>query len=460
MSQPSGRLPLSLKLGYGVADVGLNIYFATTGLLLVPFLLTVLGISPAVAGWVMLCPKLWDVVSDPLMGTISDRTRTSWGRRRPYLLAGSLLFPASFVFLFSVPAFAEPGPAAAYVAAFFVISATCFTIFQVPYGSMTAEMTPDYHERTSVTAFRQVFASLGLIAAGSLGPALVAAGGGGRGGYRLMALVLGLISLATLFTCFVATAGAPRREAPAVQTSFWQQFALCRRNRPFVILASTYMVQTLAIAGLMSMIGLVSIYIIRADQPEAATATITASLLVCAMGAMPFWTFLSRRIGKQRAYTVGSVWFAGAVAMFFWVGEGDLGLAVVLAAAAGVGMTSFQLFPWSMLPDTIDHDAASSGERREGIYNGFWTAAQKISLAVGPWLLLLILSVLGFKESTGGTAVVQPEGALLGLRLCFSLVPAAIFLSALAVLRFYSLPSGQGTDSTVSPTNRSPHPGP
>ena len=157
------KLSFGLKFGYGIGDIGSNIFIVTSGLFLLFYLTNILGINPALAGIVLLFPKLWDVISDPLMGAISDITNTRIGRRRPYLLAASIPFGIIFFLMFLTPHFNSEVIKALYVGLMFTLGCTVFTVFNVPYSSMVAEMSDDYNERMSVTSFRMIGSSVGVL---------------------------------------------------------------------------------------------------------------------------------------------------------------------------------------------------------------------------------------------------------------------------------------------------------
>ncbi|MBU2648944.1 MFS transporter, partial [bacterium] len=189
------RLPLLTKIGYGLGDVGSNFFIVTTGMFLLFFLTNILGVEPAIAGLALLFPKLWDVVSDPIMGAISDATRSTMGRRRPYLLYGAVPFGGSLFFLFLAPHYQSGTARAIHVGIVFAIACTTFTVINVPYSSMVAEMSDNYNERMSITSFRMAFASIGALMAGGLAMPLVNLGGGGESGFRLMSLVFGVMMI-------------------------------------------------------------------------------------------------------------------------------------------------------------------------------------------------------------------------------------------------------------------------
>jgi Na+/melibiose symporter-like transporter len=173
-------------LGFAIGSLGTGIYSITPSVLLLYFMTDTLGVSPSLAALAVALPKFWDVLTDPVMGVISDNTRTRWGRRRPYLLAGAISMSLSFVFLFSVPEFSTPTGSFAYVLVVYVVSATAYTIFAVPYISMPAEMSADPHERTVIMSYRMFFAMCGLLLGSVAAPLLVEWYGGGRQGYASM----------------------------------------------------------------------------------------------------------------------------------------------------------------------------------------------------------------------------------------------------------------------------------
>ena len=227
------KLSFGLKFGYGIGDVGSNIFIVTSGLFLLFYLTNILGINPALAGLVLLFPKLWDVISDPLMGAISDITNTRIGRRRPYLLAASVPFGIIFFLMFLTPHFSSEVIKALYVGLMYTLGCTVFTVFNVPYSSMVAEMSDDYNERMSVTSFRMIGSSVGVLLAGGLAMPLVDIGNDGEVGFRFMGIVLGI--LITLF-CLISFFGTRKAKTlPVVESRppIREQVKIAFKNTPF-----------------------------------------------------------------------------------------------------------------------------------------------------------------------------------------------------------------------------------
>jgi len=283
----STKLPFSLKLGYGVGDVGCNIFIVTTGMFLLFFLTDVLGVEPALAGLALLFPKLWDVISDPLMGGISDMTRSRIGRRRPYLIYSSIPFGIAFFILFLAPHYESEVVRAVHVGLFFALGCTVFTVYNVPYSSMVAEMTDDYNERMSVTSFRMIGSSIGVLLAGGLAMALVEMGGGGESGFRFLGIVFGVMIAIFCLAGAWGTRKARFLDVTDQKPAFREQVKVAFANRPFKVLMLMYLIQSIAIGVLMAG----QIYYVKyvMKMPESYVGMISGVLFITAIVFIPFW---------------------------------------------------------------------------------------------------------------------------------------------------------------------------
>ena len=441
---PTGdALPTGVMVGYGLGSLGTGIYSTVPGLLLLYYMTDTLGIDADLAGLAVFLPKLWDVVTDPAMGHISDRTRSRWGRRRPYLLAGGLALPLCFGLLFSAPAALVGDGAFTYTLAMYALCATAFTVFSVPYVAMPAEMSADYHATTRLIAYRMAFMTAGILLAGAGAPLLVKQGGGGREGYLLMSWVIAAACLVGLLGAFFGTRRAPfTREAEGAPIPVAEQLRLTARNRPFRVLIAAYFLQLGAVGCLLAMVPYFAKYVVGGGED-----TVTV-LFVCLVGpaivTMPFWLWVSRRLGKERAYLLALVAFALAALGLWWTPGAGLAPAAACVAAMGVAYAATQLFPFSMLPDIQRAEAASSGLRREGVLSGIWMAVDKGGLAFGALLAGKVLGGSGFVTSAAAAGVVteQPASALLGIVLAMSLIPAALSLLSALLMRRYDLGAG------------------
>lgn len=426
------KLSLGLKLGYGIGDIGCNIFIVATGMFLLFFLTNVMGIEPAIAGLVLLFPKIWDVISDPIMGGISDATRSRMGRRRPYLLYSSIPFGVVFFLMFVAPDSGSAAGNALQVGLLFALGCTMFTIYNVPYSAMVAEMTDDYNERMAVTSFRMVGSSIGVLLTGGLAMPLVSMGGGGAAGFRFMGAVFGFLIVCFCLASWWGTRKANSMDVAETKTAFIEQIKIAARNTPFKMLMLMYAIQSLAIGILMAG----QIYFVKyvMKMPETYVGIISAILFITAIAFIPVWVKIGVKIGKIRAYSIG-VGILTVMLLSMLLTSASQPLVFYLQMfLLGIGFSSFQLFPFSMLPDTIEFDEMQSGMRREGIFSGVWASGQKTAYAVGP-------SIVGFTLSLSGFAAdgLQPETVVTGIRIVFCVVTALLMVLSLIPFFKYDL---------------------
>ncbi|TFV66411.1 UNVERIFIED_ORG: MFS transporter [Bacillus sp. AZ43] len=432
---PAPRLTRGTHLGYAAGSIGTAAFGTVPGLLLLYYLTDVLGVAAAVAGLVVFAPKAWDVLLNPWIGSRSDRTESRWGPRRPWMLAGGLALPPLFVLVFAGPG-APPALAATWVAVTFLLAATAYGCFQVPYVAQPAEITDDPGERATLMSWRVAALALGILLAGAGAPAVVDAVGEDRGGYLAMAVfVAALLALGMLGavhgTRRASTLTRVRSEGRLLAT-----LKLAWASRPFRVLLVGFVVQALGIGVMLAGVP----YYSRQVLDDAAAGTLLfAALVGPAILVMPLWLRVSRRLGKRTGLLASSALFAVAAGLLAVVPAGGTGAAVALVVLVGVGYAGMQMFPLAMLPDVIAADESASEERRAGVFTGVWTAAETLGLAVGPGLLGLLLSVAGYVSSTGDEVVAQSDGAVLAVRLGFSVVPALFVLLSLPVLARYRL---------------------
>lgn len=426
------RLPFGIKLSFGIGDIASNFFIVTTGMYLLYFLTNVIGVDPGLAGVMLLIPKLWDVILDPIMGAISDVTRSRFGRRRPYLLYGAIPFGLTFFVIFIAPGWQTEFANSLHVAILFFLGCTAFAVINVPYASMVPEMSDDYNERISIVSFRMFFASVGALLAGGLAMPLVKAGGGGAAGFRLMGGIFGLVMVITLLVCFFGTRKAPslppKKEMPPIR----EQIRIAAKNFPFAMLMMSYFFQALAIGVMMA--GFIYYVKYAMNLPETAMNIAFPIFLVTGILCIPVWLAVGKRLGKIRSYRIGLVFFTVMMGSLFFTTPSLLWLFYVQIFLAGIGFSSFQLFPFSMLPDTVEYDQMQSGLRREGVFSGMWSAGQKIAYSVGPPIVGFALSLSGFVREG-----VQPESLNIGVRAIFCLFPAAMILLSFVPFSRYKL---------------------
>ncbi|TMR03435.1 MFS transporter [Actinomadura soli] len=427
----AGGLPRRRLLGYGVGSVGTGVFSAVPGLLLLYYLTDVLGVSAAIAGVVLVVPKAWDVLLNPIVGAASDREAVRTGRRTRLLLLGAVTLPFLFAAMFAVPV-DSPGFAAGWAGITFLLAASAFACFQVPYVALPAEVSDEPSERGRAMAWRVVCLTLGILLAGGLAPALADAGGGGRAGYALMGAMIGLAMGAAMVASTLANRWIPSRPGPR-PLGLVAALRTARGNRPFFMLLGAYVAHTLAVAIMLAGAPYVATY--RLDDYG-----LTSAMFVCMVGpsafAVPLWRRLSRRYGQIECYAAGLMLFAVTAAALYPAIGSTAGV-LALSALIGVCYAAVQLLPLSLLPETVHADAGRTGHAQSGAFTGLWTAAETGALALGPGVFALILAASSFRSSDLDEPVLQPDSALTGLTAGFTLVPAVLLLLSVPLVLAY-----------------------
>jgi GPH family glycoside/pentoside/hexuronide:cation symporter len=428
-------LPTGVRFGYALGSFATGAFGTVPGLLLLPYLTDTLGVAAGLAGFLVLAPKAWDVVVNPVAGRLSDRTETRWGARRPYLLAGGIALALLFAALFAAP-FGSGSPAAAYVAVAFLATATAFAFFQVPYVAMPAEMTSDYAERTRLMTWRIALLALAILVSGALAPLVRDAAGGGIQGHRWMGVFVAALIAVGAVGAFLGTASAPTGSVTGHEPTLRGQLAVAGRSRPFRLLLTTFLIQS---AGIAAMLAGVQYFADHVLHRHGATTILFACFVGPALLVMPLWSRLGDRLGKPRAFVLAGLVFAvGALALAVVQAVGPVP-AYLATALIGCGYAGQQVFALAMLPDCIAYDEQRTGRRQAGVFTGLWTAAETFGLALGPGIFGLVLQLSGYVSSATGQAVAQSPRAELGVLLGFTVLPAVVVAGALFLMRGYDL---------------------
>lgn len=426
-------LPRTVRIGYGLGSLCTGTFATVPGLILLYYLTNVLAVPAAVAGAAVFLPKAWDVLINPLVGALSDRSRLRGGPRRPFLLIGACTLPPLFALIFAAPPLRGAG-AAGYVAVLFLLAATAYAVFQVPYVTMPAEMTEDPRERGRVLGWRVGFLGVAILLSGALAPAIAHADGDTPESYRLMGAVVAVLLAVGMFGAWLATRRAPAVARSEAEPSLRAQLAAARSSTPFLHLAGMWTLQALAIGVMLAGVQYFATYTLG-------SADAVTPLFACLIGPlvlfMPLWNRLARRKGVTYAQWCASLLYtAGAVLLAF---TGAAGPAVGYAAVVlvGIAYAGLQLLPLTMLAETLAADAAVTGRRRAATFTGLWTAAETLAFALGAGVFALVLAVTGFRSSDAAHQVDQPAAALTGVTAGMSVLPAVIAAASLLLLHRY-----------------------
>jgi GPH family glycoside/pentoside/hexuronide:cation symporter len=418
-----------LRVGYASGGIATGAFGTVPGLLLLPYLTDSLGISALLAGLIVFLPKAWDVVLNPITGRVSDRFASRRGTRRPFLLWGGIALAVGFVLLFSGPV-APPALAGGWVVVAFLLCATAYSVFQVPYVALPAELTGDYDERTRLLTWRVAILAVAILLSGATAPVIRNALG-----YPAMAVFVGVLILLGALGAYAGTREVVAVTVPAPPGGLFAQLGAAARVADFRRLLVTFGVQALAIGCLLAGVDYVARVVL--ERP-AASSVLFACFVGPALLVTPVWQRLAGRVGKKGGYLLASVVLAVGCAGLALAGTAPLPVVYGMAAVTGIGYAGAQLFPLAMLPDTAAHDAQQTGENRVGVFTGVWTAVETLGLALGPAVFAAVLALGGYRSSTGD-AVAQPASALTAIAVGFSVVPAVLVVLSLLALRGYRL---------------------
>ena len=433
------RLTRGSTLGYAVGAAGTAGFGTVPGLLLAIYLTNTLGVAAGIASLVVLVPKLWDVFFLPYVGTLSDRAVARTGNRARYLVFGAIGMLICFPLMFAVPAGVAPMVAAFWVLIAFLVAASAFGFFQVPYIALAAEITDSPRERTTLMSWRVGFQVIGILRFGVGAPVVVGLFADENSGYLVMGIAVGGLIALGMLVCWSVVRRLHRyvTESTAGTHSPLAQFRTAWAARPFRLLVSAFIVQALGAGAVLAAAPYFSRYILGVAD----FGLVFGVLLVPAVIFMPMWAAVGHRLGKRRGFIISSFIFMAGLIGSLAAPLVPLAAALALICVTSVGYAGMQMFPLAMLPDTISDDAARTGEQRAGSFTGVWTAGETAAFAIGPALVLLLLAVTGYVSTTAGQVVDQPASAITGVTLAFSVLPVVLVALSLPLIWRYPLKS-------------------
>lgn len=444
MNTSPKKLPLVTRAGYGVAEVGMSAAEVMLQLYLFKFYTSAVGLDAAYAGYALGLAVLWDALVDPVMGSLSDRTSSRWGRRRPYLIVGSLVLAITTYCLFSPPSMATQSAKFFYLLIWYALVNTGMTIINVPHSALAGELTFDRNERTELFGWRMLFKNVGFlfgaIFPGQLLERALAAGGTEISARSLASIgVAGAIVFSAMITTWaVGEYDRPFSVLPGKKIGALRQ--LKRFLRGVWSVATNPVFAPLLIAYVIAQFGrtinaslALHYYQVRMGFSEADTSFyIIGTLIIVISLSLPVWVWLSRRYGKKRPAFVGAV----LMAIFTSIGypllpPGHLVPSVLFASVlCGAVVGSIVLFD-SLVADIVDYDELQTREHREGLYFGCWLMATKVARAGGLACTGLLMSAIGYDETAAShSPEVGFKIALIfgpGVGICF-LIAAIVFL--------------------------------
>jgi GPH family glycoside/pentoside/hexuronide:cation symporter len=441
-TQPARKLSTFTKVIYGLGDWGASSATTARSLFWLFFIVSVVGADVRLAGLAFIIGRIWDGINDPLVGTLSDRFRSRWGRRRPFMLFGAIPFGLGFFLMFNPPPFQSDWAIALYYGAVFILYDTAYTIVNAPYAALTSELTEDYDERSSLAGWRMansIFASLVTAALFKLLAENIFAGwfdgpNALRNGYAVSGAIWGLVIMLVPLLV-VAFVREPDRtlEKDEESINFIRITKEVLSNRPFRIGATIYLLAFTAVDIITAVFVWFLIYYMELNPPL--DSIVLALVLGVAFLSMPLTVRLMQRHGKGRTYTGMMIFWMVVMVVISLLPPGNVVLVMIAAALAGLGYGAANAIPWAIVADVIEEDEWKTGKRREGVYAGYLVMFRKIAtaFAVG-FFVPQVLSATGFLE---GAVEAQPESAILALRIFMGAVPAVLLIiSMFAAVRY------------------------
>ena len=430
MTQPSPsspsipRLSRWTKLIYGLGEFGPSVAGGT----IIPFyylffLTDVAGLRPAVAGSLLLVARLWDAVNDPLVGAISDRTRTRLGRRRPYILAGALPLAATYVLLWLVPAGLSPTALVVYYLGAYFLYDLFMTIVTGPFYALMPELSLDSDERTSIVTYRMATSILAGLGAAAALPLVFNAAPSLRQGFLWAAVGVGILSALPFLLIGVKLRERPDFQAPPL-LSIRQSIRTVLRNRPFWLAMIVGWLAWLAIAIVEAVFAYYVVYWSRI--PEEDSAIVLAIILGSATLFLPVVNALAARLEKKWAFVAATSTWAATHVLLWFVPQASVIPVYVVGVLAGLGVSSAHILPTSMAADVLEALEIDSGERQEGVFGGMMGFIQKLGTSVALLAIGWVLELTGYQP---GVAV-QNSATLTGLRVLVSWVPVVLLIGA------------------------------
>lgn len=429
MSGTPKRLSNFQLFCYGVTDMPLH-FALTPVLVFIPkYYTSELGLGLILVGNLMLLARLLDVVTDPLVGYWSDRTNTRWGRRRPWIVAGAPLMMASFYFLF------QPleGVGAIYLITCLGGVYLALTMMLIPYYAWAAELSPDYNERSRITGWRSAIGIVGNMLVQFV-PIffLVFFGYGGDEAVLKIVGIMMVIVLPISVYLTVTRVGETRQYVDSA-TPLGKGMKLMWNNGPFKRLITALMIGSTAFNITTPLYGFFIAFVLGAGDM---VVVMLAFFYTANIIGVPFWVWLSKRIGKHRAYAVSFMTIGTAHPFYLLHGWGDFWWMLPISIVSGFAGGAFATLPNSMKADVIDLDKMMSGDNRSASFFATWSFTAKMSAAVGGWIALNILGLVGFDPQLGANNSTEH---MLGLRLLFTLPPALLFFTAAAIVWNYPI---------------------
>ncbi len=427
------RLPRRTKFLYGISDFGFACTDTTMQVLFAIFMTDVVGVKPAYAALAIFIGRTWDYINDPLIGFFTDRVRSRWGRRRPFLLLGFIPFGFMFAMMWFRPPTDSQFLLCAYYAAAYFLFDTSYTFVTMPYAALTPELTQDYDERTSLTTYRMAFSILGSLIAfivpltiiGTMHPE-------NSGRVFTMGIIFGAVCALPLLFTFFGTHEKPEYYTQS-QPGLRDSLRAVWKNRPFLFAAGIFLFTWTAADIIQAFL----LYFLKYRMNmEGQSDIILGAIFITALLVLPFWDWASRKTDKRKAYVAGMIFLSVImIALSFLGSNAGMPLVIIMAILAGIGVSAIHVLTWSIIPDAVEVDELATGQRHEGVFYSLVSLFKKIASSIAIPLTLLVLDWSGYVSN----AATQKPSTILAIRILMGPVPSVLLLGGIIFALFYPL---------------------
>ena len=450
-SKHNEKLSLLTKISYGIGEVAGSTTGSIRTFYMMFFITNVAGLNANLAGMILLIGRIWDGINDPLIGWLSDRTHSRWGRRYPWMVAASIPFAIFYFLHWIIPNFSNDNNTNQwglfwYYVIISLLFDTTFTAVTLPYCALVPELTEDYNERISLNSFQSAFSLgagiFGLIIAQIIFTIVE----DNSKNYIILGIVTGILANAAIYLCVLGTSkrffsvqkNCDKTPISSELISWRSQLQIIFNNRPFLNIIFLFLCSWLAVQLTATILPYFVVNYMGLTEKDFNLVAITVQLTALIM--MFICNFASQKISKKAVYLIAMpLWILSQVGLLF-LQPGQIGLLYFLAMLAGIGVAVAYLIPWSMVPDAVDLDELNTGKRREGIFYGFLIQFQKIALALALFLAGKALDLAGFIPSVAGkTPPQQPESALLAIKMSIGPIPALALIIGMILICFYPI---------------------
>lgn len=437
-SAANERIKLKEKLGYGVADLASGLYLNFFSFFLLYFFVDLGGLAPAAIGLMLLLTKLVDAITDPMMGAISDRTRTRWGRYRPYLLWGAIPFGLLGTLVFAAPEMSN-GATLAWAYVTYSLAMLAYTVVNVPYGGLLGVISPNATQRASVAAYRMVFSATSGILIGILGTTMVRELGGGDES-RGIFLTMSCIAALSVFCFLTAFATTKERIPPAVENgSIKGDLAVLIRTGPWLATAAAAILGVTAIASRAGSALFFFKYVAGDDGTPVflfldRTALFFTALALGQVSGVVLGNFLQRSIDKSHLIIAAGTLKVSAIMLFYFLPLDAVWPQTIVQYFVGVGFGVLMVIAYAMFTDIAEYVDWRSKLQMTGLVIAASVFAIKTGVAFGAAIPGFAMQWTGFVPGES-----QGEVALWGINLAFALIPAAALVPGAVAMLFYRI---------------------